>query len=133
MVLNKIKNMEFCCPDIWGYSVMGSNFNKVFFFNFLRGSRLRVSSISLITSCSTNAMAAYSQVFVFNLVQLKNLVFGLTVTQFRISIQFSGKKYPGRAPNNLLRLVICNRLVNLGISKQQHLYLKTEFNLKTQT
>ena len=33
----------------------------------------------------------------------------------------------------LLRLVICNRLVNLGISKQQHLYLKTEFNLKTQT
>ena len=27
----------------------------------------------------------------------------------------------------------CNRLVNLGISKQQHLYLKTEFNLKTQT
>ena len=26
-----------------------------------------------------------------------------------------------------------NRLVNLGISKQQHLYLKTEFNLKTQT
>ena len=35
--------------------------------------------------------------------------------------------------NKLLRLVICNRLVNLGISKQQHLYLKTEFNLKTQT
>ena len=33
----------------------------------------------------------------------------------------------------VLRLVICNRLVNLGISKQQHLYLKTEFNLKTQT
>ena len=30
----------------------------------------------------------------------------------------------------MLRLVICNRLVNLGISKQQHLYLKTEFNLK---
>ena len=27
----------------------------------------------------------------------------------------------------LLRPVICNRLVNLGISKQQHLYLKTEF------
>ena len=26
----------------------------------------------------------------------------------------------------LLRLVICNRLVNLGISKQQHLYLKTK-------
>ena len=35
--------------------------------------------------------------------------------------------------NALLRLVTCNRLVNLGISKQQHLYLKTEFNLKTQT
>ena len=34
---------------------------------------------------------------------------------------------------DLLRLIICNRLVNLGISKQQHLYLKTEFNLKTQT
>ena len=31
---------------------------------------------------------------------------------------------------SVLRLVICNRLVNLGISKQQHLYLKTEFNLK---
>ena len=28
--------------------------------------------------------------------------------------------------NRLLRLVICNRLVNLGISKQQHLYLKTK-------
>ena len=40
---------------------------------------------------------------------------------------------PGRAPNNLLRFVTCNRFVNLGISKQQHLYLKTEFNLKTQT
>ena len=26
----------------------------------------------------------------------------------------------------MLRLVICNRLVNLGISKQQHLYLKTK-------
>ena len=78
-------------------------------------------------------MAAYSQVFVFNLVQLKNLVFGLTVTQFRISIQFSGKKYPGRTPNNLLRLVTCNRLVNLGLSTQQHLYLITEFNSKTQT
>ena len=26
----------------------------------------------------------------------------------------------------VLRLVICNRLVNLGISKQQHLYLKTK-------
>ena len=26
----------------------------------------------------------------------------------------------------LLRLVTCNRLVNLGISKQQHLYLKTK-------
>ena len=26
----------------------------------------------------------------------------------------------------LLRLVICNRLVNLGISEQQHLYLKTK-------
>ena len=33
----------------------------------------------------------------------------------------------------VLRLVTCNRLVNLGISKQQHLYLITEFNLKTQT
>ena len=55
-----------------------------------------------------------------------NLVLGLIVTQFRISIQFSGKKYPGQAPNNLLRLVICNRLVTLGISKQQHLYLKTK-------
>ena len=28
--------------------------------------------------------------------------------------------------NVMLRLVICNRLVNLGISKQQHLYLKTK-------
>ena len=91
MVLNQIKNMGFCCTDSWGYSVMDSNFNKVFLFKFLRGSRLRVSSISLITSCSPNTMAAYSQVFVFNLVQLKNLVFGLTVTQFKISIQFSGK------------------------------------------
>ena len=27
---------------------------------------------------------------------------------------------------NVLWLVICNRLVNLGISKQQHLYLKTK-------
>ena len=27
---------------------------------------------------------------------------------------------------NLLRLVTCNRLVNLGISKEQHLYLKTK-------
>ena len=26
----------------------------------------------------------------------------------------------------LLRLVTCKRLVNLGISKQQHLYLKTK-------
>ena len=26
----------------------------------------------------------------------------------------------------VLRLVTCNRLVNLGISKQQHLYLKTK-------
>ena len=26
----------------------------------------------------------------------------------------------------LLRLVDCNRLVNLGISQQQHLYLKTK-------
>ena len=26
----------------------------------------------------------------------------------------------------MLRLVTCNRLVNLGISKQQHLYLKTK-------
>ena len=26
----------------------------------------------------------------------------------------------------LLRLVTCNRLVNLGISKQQHLYLRTK-------
>ena len=30
----------------------------------------------------------------------------------------------------LLRLVICNRLVNLGISKQQHLYLKTKNLIK---
>ena len=31
----------------------------------------------------------------------------------------------------MLRLVYCNRLVNLGISKQQHLYLRTkQFNLK---
>ena len=29
---------------------------------------------------------------------------------------------PGK---DVLRLVTCNRLVNLGISKQQHLYLKT--------
>ena len=28
--------------------------------------------------------------------------------------------------NKVLRLVTCNRLVNLGISKQQHLYLKTK-------
>ena len=26
----------------------------------------------------------------------------------------------------VLRLITCNRLVNLGISKQQHLYLKTK-------
>ena len=80
--------------------------------------------------CGTNAMAAYSQVFVFNLVQLQNLVLGLILTQFKISIQYfnsiSGQKCPGRAPNNLLQLVTCNRLVNLGISKQQHLYLRTK-------
>ena len=32
----------------------------------------------------------------------------------------------GKSLSNMLRLVNSNRLVNLGISKQQHLYLKTK-------
>ena len=126
MVLNQIKNMGFCCSNSWGYSVMGSDFNKVFFFNFLRGSRLRVSSNSLITSCSTNAMAAYSQVYDLNLVQLLEFSSWINCNPIQNFNSVFRKKYPGRAPNNLLRLVTCNRLVNLGISKEQHLYLKTK-------
>ena len=78
--------MGFCCTDSLGYPVMGSDFNKVSFFNFLRGSRLRVSSISFIMSSSTNAMA-------FNLIQLE-----LTVTQFRNSIQFSARNILDEPP-----------------------------------
>ena len=71
IVLNQIKNMGFWCTNSWGYSKMDSDFEKVFlFFNLLRGSQLRDSSNSRITSCSTNAMAAYSQVYDFNLVHL---------------------------------------------------------------
>ena len=34
IILNQIKNMEFCCTNSWHYSKMDSDFNKVFFLLF---------------------------------------------------------------------------------------------------
>ena len=47
--------------------------------------------------------------------------------KFRIYLKYDSKTHVEFArEKEMLRLVTCNRLVNLGISKQQHLYLKTK-------
>ena len=85
----------FCCTGSWDYTEMGSDFSQGSLFQFLKGFQTTNKTLQALWLCLLTQMPwlPIPKCLMLNCLSFSNVFNGLTVTQFRTSIQYLNSKF----------------------------------------